>query len=51
MEVKVDTAIPLFFSACLAGLNIFPVSFSKYRKAYEILLNENLLNNQGRRYA
>jgi hypothetical protein len=51
MEIKVDTAIPLFFSAHLAGLSIFPVSFSKYRKAYEILLNEKMLNNQGLRYA
>jgi hypothetical protein len=51
MELKVDTAMPLFFSAYLSGLNIFPVSFSKYRKAYEILLNENLFNNQGLRYA
>jgi hypothetical protein len=51
MEIKVDTAIPLFFSAYLADLNIFPVSFSKYRKAYETLLNENPLNNQRLRYA
>jgi hypothetical protein len=51
MEIKVDTAIPLSLSAHLSGLNIVPVSFSKYRKAYEILLNENLLNNQGLRYA
>jgi hypothetical protein len=51
MEIKVDTAIPFFLSAYLAGLDIVPVSFSKYRKAYEILLNENLLNNQGLRYA
>jgi hypothetical protein len=51
MEVKVDTAIPLFFSACLSGLNIFPVSFSKYLRAYENLLNENMLNNRELRYA
>jgi hypothetical protein len=51
MEIKVDTSIPLSLSGHLADLNIFPVSFSKYRKAYEILLNENLLNNRELCYA
>jgi hypothetical protein len=51
MEIKTDTSIPLFFSACLSGLNIFPVSFSKYRRAYESLLSETLFNNREPRYA
>jgi hypothetical protein len=46
MELKVDGAIPLFLTSHLARLGIFPVSFSKYRKAYE-----NLLNNREDRSA
>jgi hypothetical protein len=51
MEIKVDTSIPLFLSGHLSGLNIFPRSFSKHRRAYESLLHENLLNSRERRYA
>jgi hypothetical protein len=51
MEIKVDTSIPLFLSGHLADFNIFPISFSKHRRAYESLLNENLLNNREQRYA
>jgi SPX domain protein involved in polyphosphate accumulation len=38
MELKVDGAIPLFLTSHLTRLNIFPVSFSKYRSAYEGLV-------------
>jgi SPX domain protein involved in polyphosphate accumulation len=51
MEIKTETSIPLFFSGHLAGLNIFPLSFSKYRRSFEILLQENLINNREPRYA
>jgi hypothetical protein len=46
MELKVDGAIPLFLTSRLAGLNIFPVSFSKYRRACE-----TIMNNREARYA
>jgi SPX domain protein involved in polyphosphate accumulation len=39
MELKTDKSIPLFLSSQLAILEIFPISFSKYRMAYESLLN------------
>ncbi|MDR1899927.1 MAG: polyphosphate polymerase domain-containing protein [Treponema sp.] len=37
MELKTDKSIPLFLSRHLSRLNIMPVSFSKHRRAYEIL--------------
>jgi SPX domain protein involved in polyphosphate accumulation len=40
MEIKVENSIPLYLAARLARLNIFPFSFSKFRSAYECLLNE-----------
>jgi hypothetical protein len=42
MEIKVGNSIPLYLTARLAGLNIFPFSFSKFRSAYECLLNERM---------
>jgi hypothetical protein len=38
MELKIDTSIPLFLTSQLTRLKIFPLSFSKYRTAYEGLL-------------
>ncbi|MDR2798411.1 MAG: polyphosphate polymerase domain-containing protein [Treponema sp.] len=38
MEVKTDRSIPLFLSAYLTRLNLFPVSCSKYRMAFEQLM-------------
>jgi hypothetical protein len=46
MEIKTYGAIPLFLSAGLSSLNIFPVAFSKYRAAFE-----NIMCKQGARYA
>jgi SPX domain protein involved in polyphosphate accumulation len=37
MEVKTDRSIPLFLTARLTELQIFPSSFSKYRRAIENL--------------
>jgi len=34
MEVKLEGAMPLWLSEALAGLSIYPASFSKYGKAY-----------------
>jgi hypothetical protein len=39
MELKIDTSLPLFLTTHLTRLKIFPLSFSKYRTAYEGLLN------------
>jgi hypothetical protein len=38
MEIKTDRSIPLFLSASLTHLNLFPVSYSKYRTAFEQLM-------------
>jgi hypothetical protein len=46
MELKTGSALPLFLTAQLARLKIFPLSFSKYRTVYE-----SLLNNSGGHYA
>jgi hypothetical protein len=40
MEVKVENSIPPYLTAHLSRLKIFPLSFSKYRTAYENLMNE-----------
>jgi hypothetical protein len=38
MEIKTDRSIPLFLSTYLTQLNLFPVSYSKYRMAFEQIL-------------
>jgi hypothetical protein len=38
MELKIDKSIPLFLTDQLTKLKIFPISFSKYRMAFESLL-------------
>jgi hypothetical protein len=43
MEVKVGNSMPLYLTARLSGLKIFPFSFSKFRSAYECLLNERMV--------
>jgi hypothetical protein len=40
MELKVENSIPPYLAAHLSRLKIFPLSFSKYRTAYESLMNE-----------
>jgi hypothetical protein len=40
MEIKVENSIPLWLTARLAGLKIFPLSFSKFRAAYEDMMYE-----------
>jgi hypothetical protein len=40
MELKVANSIPPYLAAHLSRLKIFPVSFSKYRTAYESLIHE-----------
>ncbi|MDR1618117.1 MAG: polyphosphate polymerase domain-containing protein [Treponema sp.] len=40
MEIKVKNSIPLYLTAHLGRLKIYPFSFSKFRAAYESLMNE-----------
>lgn len=35
MEVKISNAAPLWLAQALSEIGIFPVSFSKYGRAYE----------------
>ncbi len=46
MEIKIPDAMPLWLSRILDELRIFPVSFSKYGKAYTTLLCENKLGGR-----
>lgn len=39
LETKTITAYPLWFSRALSDLKIYPVSFSKYGKVYEKIVN------------
>jgi hypothetical protein len=39
MEIKTDRSMPLFLSAFLTHLNLFPVSWSKYRMAFEQIMD------------
>jgi hypothetical protein len=43
MELKVENSIPPYLAAHLSRLKIFPLSFSKYRTAYESLMNERMV--------
>lgn len=43
MEVKVSTAIPLWFTRGLSSLNIYPCSFSKYGTDFKMKKEGNLL--------
>ena len=45
MEIKTDGAMPLWLSHALDELNIYPVSFSKYGRAYIDIINEKRKNN------
>ena len=35
MEVKISGAVPLWFTKIISGLNVYPVSFSKYSTEYK----------------
>lgn len=51
MEVKVPGAMPLWMSRLLAGLNIYPDSFSKYGTYYQEYLQPISLIRGGQLYA
>ena len=41
MEIKVTNAFPMELSKKMSELGIFPVSFSKYGRAYTQMIKEN----------
>ena len=49
MEVKISGAVPLWFTKIISGLNIYPVSFSKYGTEYKqyVLSNYTSLMYKG----
>ena len=49
MEVKISGAVPLWFTKIISGLNIYPVSFSKYGTEYKqyVLANYTSLMYKG----
>lgn len=51
MEIKIPGAAPTWLSEALSENGIFPVSFSKYGRAYETLCRESNQNREMKRYA
>jgi len=51
MELKIPGAMPLWLSAALSELGIYPASFSKYGKAYETYLRHGAPQRGVRQYA
>lgn len=49
MEVKISGAVPLWFTKIISGLNIYPISFSKYGTEYKqyVLSNYTSLMYKG----
>ena len=49
MEVKISGAVPLWFTKIISGLNVYPVSFSKYGTEYKqyVLTNYTSLMDKG----
>ena len=41
MEVKIPGAAPVWLSQVLSSLNIYPISFSKYGKCYQKMMERN----------
>ena len=40
MEIKISNAMPLWLSAALSDMGIFPLSYSKYGRAYQQMEKE-----------
>ena len=51
MEIKISNAMPLWLADALSRCRIYPVSFSKYGKAYETLLWRERMQKEEVRYA
>ena len=49
MEIKISNAMPLWLSAALSDMGIFPLSYSKYGRAYQQMEKEMI--REDRRYA
>ena len=49
MEVKISNAMPLWLSSALSDIGIFPLSYSKYGRAYQQMEKEMI--REDRRYA
>ena len=42
MEIKINKAVPIWFTKILSEYDIYPVSFSKYGTEYKQYIMENL---------
>ena len=51
MEVKIPGAAPIWLAKAFSEIGIFPVSFSKYGKAYERICKQQNLGKEMRQYA
>ena len=49
MEIKISNAMPLWLSSALSDIRIFPLSYSKYGRAYQQMEKEMI--REDRRYA
>ena len=49
MEIKISNAMPLWLSSALSDMGIFPLSYSKYGRAYQQMEKEMI--REDRRYA
>lgn len=47
MEIKINKAVPLWFTRILSELEIYPVSFSKYGTEYKNYILENYKKSEG----
>lgn len=47
MEIKINRAVPLWFTRILSELKIYPVSFSKYGTEYKNYITENYRKSEG----
>lgn len=51
MEIKITNAMPLWLAKALSENSIFPMSFSKYGRAFETICKGNLKVTEVKRYA
>ena len=51
MEVKIPGAAPIWLAKAFSEIGIFPVSFSKYGKAYERICKQQNHGKEMRQYA
>ncbi len=51
MEIKIAGAMPLWLADSLSELALYPVSFSKYGRAYQTMLYRQLYWEEVKQYA